>query len=48
MYPKVKRRRNEEKMGNRVRGLAILRMDDLERSWNFAGQKEFCERGGGR
>lgn len=35
MYPKVKRRRNEEKMGNRVRGLAILGMDDLGRSWNF-------------
>ena len=48
MYPKVKRRRSEEKMGNRVRGLAISRMVDLGRSWNFAGQKEFCERGGDR
>ena len=48
MYQKVKRRRSEEKMGNRVRGLAISGMVALGRSWNFAGQKEFCERGGDR
>ena len=47
MYQKVKRRRSEEKMGNRVRRLTILGMVDLERSWNFAGQKAFCERGDG-
>ena len=35
MYQKVKRRRSEEKMGNRVRGLAISRMVDLGRSWDF-------------
>jgi hypothetical protein len=48
MYQKVKKRRSEEKMGTRVRRLAILRMVDLGRLWNIAGQKEFCERGGGR
>ena len=49
MCPKVKkRRRSEEKMVNRVRGLTILRMVDLGRSWNNVGQKEFCERGGDR
>jgi hypothetical protein len=47
MYPKVKRRRSEEKMGNRIRGLAILRMVDLGRSWDFVGQNEFCEKGDG-
>jgi hypothetical protein len=49
MYQKVKRRRrSEEKMGNRIRGLAISGMVDFGRLWNIAGQKEFCERGGGR
>jgi len=47
MYQKVKRRRSEEKMGNRIRRLAISRRVDLERSWDFVGQKEFCERGDG-
>jgi len=40
MYQKVKRRRSEEKMGNRVRGLAILGMVDLGRSWNFVRKGE--------
>ena len=44
MYPKVKRRRSEEKMENRVRGLAIPRMVDLGRSWNFV-RKVFEVRG---
>jgi len=35
MCPKVNRRRSEEKMGNRVRGLAISRRADLGRSWDF-------------
>ena len=48
MYQKVKRRRSEEKMVNRVGGLAISGMVDLGRLWNIVGQKEFCERGGDR
>jgi hypothetical protein len=41
MYQKVKRRRrSEEKMGNRVRRLAILGMADLGRSWDFVRNGE--------
>lgn len=40
VYHKVKRRRSEEKMGNRVRGLAISEMVDLGRSWNFVRKGE--------
>lgn len=47
MYQKVKRRRSEEKMGNFFRALLILGIVDLGRLWNFAGQREFCERGDG-
>jgi hypothetical protein len=44
MYPKLKRR-SEEKMGNRVRGLAILGMGNLGRLGDFVRKREVDWRG---